>query len=110
MEHHQDPRDHFQLIHGQREDRIFRRPEKQVQGFLLVLVHDAAQLVRQRKDQMEVRDAGDHLSLPQGYPPLLIQAAAARAVPVPAGTGTHFDPAAFPAADQRIAKFSGLAG
>ena len=103
MEHHQDPRGHFQLVRRQREERILHGAEQQAQCIPLVLVHDPPKVMRQRENEVEVRDPGDHFRLALRDPALFFQMSAARAVPVPAGAGAHFDTAAFPAADQGIA-------
>ena len=107
---HQNGRGHLQLVLCQCQDRISSRPEEQVQGHPLVLVHDRTETMRQCEHEMEVRDPGDHFRLPEGGPLLFVQAAAAGTVAVSAGTGTHPGVSAGITADQRISQLPGLAG
>ena len=107
---HQNGRRHPEPVLCQCQDRIGGRPEEQVQGCPLVLVHDCTQTMRQCEHEMEVREPGDHFRLPEGGPLLFIQVSAAGTVAVSAGTGTHFGASAGITADQRISQFPGLAG
>ena len=107
---HQKGRLHLEPVLCQCQDRIGGRPEEQVQGCPLVLVHDRTKIMRQCEHEMEVRDPGDHFRLPEGGPLLFIQAAAAGTVAVSAGTGTHPGASAGITADQRISQLPGLAG
>ena len=107
---HQNGRGHLQLVLCQCQDRISSRPEEQVQGHPLVLVHDRTEIMRQCEHEMKVRNPGDHFRLPEGGPLLFVQAAAAGTVAVSAGTGTHPGVSAGITADQRISQLPGLAG
>ena len=101
---HQNGRRHPEPVLCQCQDRIGGRPEEQVQGCPLVLVHDRTKIMRQCEHEMEVRDPGDHFRLPEGSPLLFIQVSAAGTVAVSAGTGTHFGASAGITADQRISQ------
>lgn len=109
MENHQDPVHHFQFVLCQCQDRILCGAEQKVQCFTLILVHDLAEVMGQRKHKMKARDIRDHLRLSQRYPTLFIEISPARAVAVTASAGTHSNASAGFAPDQGIPKLPGLA-